>query len=163
MIDGTFTAGSCPGGLRNVKEKNRLDQLNFLNGAHTDFNRWQLFFNGMVAMSDPFYGRSDDSTLMHDSGWIRVLRAAAFRFGGRLTIFGDTAFGSSDVVHLECMVKNVYLADDRSFNALMSRIHIHIENAFAGPNVWSEQSVFVSQPFPEDQDGWPQHDSSIHS
>ena len=46
------------------------------------------------------------------------------------TVFGDAAFGSSDVV--QCMVKKVYHPDDRSFNALMSRIRVHVENAFAG-------------------------------
>ena len=58
------------------------------------------------------------------------------------TVFEDAAFGSSDVVQsLQCMVKNVYHPDDRSFNALMSRIRIHIENAFAGQ---SNQFTFLS-------------------
>ena len=103
-------------------------------------------------MSDPYYGRSHDSTLMHE----RILRAAAVFFGRRLTVFGDAAFGSPEVVR--CMVKNAYLADDRSFNALMSRIRIHLETLLQVRAI-----SFVSQLFPEDQDGWPQHDSSIHS
>ena len=50
-----------------------------------------------------------------------VLRDAAAHFGIPFTVFGDAAFGSSDVVQsLQCMVKNVYHPDDLSFNALMS-------------------------------------------
>ena len=113
LIDGTFTAGSPPEGFRNVREKNRLDQRNFpkVIKAHTEFKRWPPFFsNGMIAMSDPFYGRSHDSKLMHESGWIRFLHAAAVHFGRRLTVFGGAAFGSSDVVQCnECLLKNVYL------------------------------------------------------
>ena len=74
-----------------------------------------FFPNSMIAMSDPFYGRTHDSTLMHECGWIRVLRDAAAHFGIPFTVFGDAAFGSSDVV--QCMVKNVYHPDDSSFNA----------------------------------------------
>ena len=92
--------------------------------------------NGMIAMSDTFYGRSHDSTLMHE----RILRVAAVFFRLRLTVFGDAAFGSPEVV--QCMVKNVNLADDRSFNTLMSRIRIHIENAFAGQSNQFRFSAF---------------------
>ena len=142
MIDGTFTSSSRPGGLRNVRVENRLDQRNFFNGdkgTHGFQTMCAFFPNGMMAMSDPFYGRTHDSTLMHECGWIRVLRDAAAHFGIPFTVFGDAAFGSSDVV--QCMVKNVYHSDDRSFNALMSRIRIHIENAFAGQ---SNQFPFLS-------------------
>ena len=97
-----------------------LDQRNFFNSdKHTHgFQTMSAFFpNCMIAMSDPFYGRSHDSTLMHECGWISVLRDAALRLGRPFTVFGDAAFGPTDVV--QCMVKNVYLSDDRSFNALM--------------------------------------------
>jgi hypothetical protein len=76
---------------------------------------------------------------MNEAGWIRILRAAARDAGVPFSVFGDAAFGTSDVVH--CMVKAVYHPDDRSFNALMSRIRIHIENAFGGQ---SNQFAFLS-------------------
>jgi hypothetical protein len=56
-----------------------------------------------------------------------------------LTVFGDAAFGSTDVV--QCMVKSMYHPDDRSFDANMSRFRVHIENAFAGQ---SNQFTYLS-------------------
>jgi hypothetical protein len=84
----------------------------------------------MLAMSDPFYGRTHDSRLMNETGWLRTIREASRADGRPYAVFGDAAFGSTDVV--QCMVKSVYHPDDRSFNAIMSRIRVHIENAFAG-------------------------------
>ncbi len=84
----------------------------------------------MTAVSDPYYGKTHDSNLMRTRGWINVLRAAAADDGLPYSGFGDAAFGLTDVV--QCMVKGVYHPDDRSFNAIMSRIRVAIENAFAG-------------------------------
>jgi hypothetical protein len=89
-----------------------------------------FFPNGMTAVSDPYYGKTHDSNLMRTRGWINVLRAAAADDGLPYSGFGDAAFGLTDVV--QCMVKGVYHPDDRSFNAIMSRIRVAIENAFAG-------------------------------
>jgi hypothetical protein len=72
-----------------------------------------FFLNEMFAMSDPFYGKTHDSRLMNEAGWIRILRAAARDVGLPFSAFGDAALGSSDVV--QCMVKGVYHPDDRSF------------------------------------------------
>ena len=142
MIDGTFTASCRAGGLRNVREENQTDQRMFYNGdkgCH-GYNTMSAFFpNGMIAMSDPFYGKTHDSRLMHETGWIRIIRDAARADGEFYSVFGDAAFGSSDVV--QCMVKGVYHPDDRSFNAIMSRIRVHIENAFGGQ---SNQFAFLS-------------------
>jgi hypothetical protein len=142
MIDGTFTATCRPGGLRNVREENQVDQRMYYNGdkgTHGYQTMAALFPNGMIAMSDPFYGKTHDSRLMQETGWIRLIRAAAREDRRLYTVFGDAAFGSSDIV--QCMVKAVYHPDDRSFNALMSRIRVHIENAFAGQ---SNQFAFLS-------------------
>ncbi len=90
-------------------------------------------------MSEPFYGKTHDSRLMHNTGWIRIIREAAQADGRPYSVFGDAAFGTTDVV--QCMVKSVYHPDDRSFNAIMSRIRVHIENAFGGQ---SNQFAFLS-------------------
>jgi hypothetical protein len=64
----------------------------------------------------------------------------ASRADGRLySVFSDAAFGSTDVI--QCMVKSVYHPDDRSFNAIMSRIRVHIENVFTSQ---SKQFTFLS-------------------
>jgi hypothetical protein len=142
MIDGTFTAICRPGGLRNVRATNRIDQRMYYNGdkgTHGYQTMGAFFPNGMIAMSDPFYGKTHDSRLMNETGWIRIIREAARADGRSYTVFGDAAFGSSDIV--QCMVKGVYHPDDRSFNALMSRIRVSIENAFAGQ---SNQFQFLS-------------------
>ena len=77
----------------------------------------------------------------------------------RWTVFGDAAFGSSDVVH--CMENNVYLADNRSFNVLMSRIRLRF--AFILKTLLQGRAISLHfQLFPADHDGWPQHDKSIH-
>ncbi len=76
---------------------------------------------------------------MNEAGWLRILRDAARDAGIPYSAFRDAAFGSSDVV--QCMVKGGYHPGDRSFNALMSRIRIHIENGLGGQ---SNQFVFLS-------------------
>ncbi len=56
-----------------MKEKNlnQIDQHMFFSGdrrAHGYQVMSALFPNGMLAMSDPFYGRTHDSRLMHETG-----------------------------------------------------------------------------------------------
>jgi hypothetical protein len=142
LIDGTFTSACRPGGLRNVEPEHQTDQREFYNGDKADHGYQTmagLFPNGMLAMSDPFYGRQHYSKLMRTTGWIPILRAAAAAHGIPYSVFGDAAFGLSDVV--QCMLKGVYHPDDRSFNAIMSRIRVALENAFAGQ---SNQFAFLS-------------------
>jgi hypothetical protein len=54
-------------------------------------------------------------------------------------VFGDAAFGLTDVIQV--IVKGVYHPDDRSYNAIMSRIRVAIENGFAGQ---SNQFAYLS-------------------
>ena len=142
LIDGTFTETCRPGGLRNVNEENQMDQRMSYNGdkAQHGYQTMCAFFpNGMSAMSDPYYGKTHDSKLMRSTGWIPALRAAAAADGLPYCVFGDAAFGLTDVVQV--MVKGVYHPDDRSYNAIMSRIRVAIENGFGGQ---SNQFAFLS-------------------
>ncbi len=76
---------------------------------------------------------------MRTTGWVPVLRAAAAANGIPYSVFGDEALGLTDVV--QCMLRWVYHPDDHSFNAIVSRIRVTIENAFAGQG---NQFVFLS-------------------
>ncbi len=96
-----------------------------------------------------------DSRLMNETGRIRIIREAARADGRAYTVFGDAAFGSTNVV--QCMVKSVYHPDDSSFNAIMSRFRVHLENAFAG----QRYSVHVSQFLQEQQNGLTQRPSQF--
>ncbi len=125
-----------------MQEKNQTDQrMSFSGdkGCHGYQTMSTAFPNGMLAMSDPFYGKTHDSRLMNETGWIRIIREAARADGRPYSVFGDAAFGTTDVV--QCMVKSVYHPDDRSFTAIMSRIRVLIENAFGGQ---SNQFAFLN-------------------
>ena len=59
---------------------------------------------------------------------------------GRPGLFGDAAF-AVDPSNIQCMLKDLYSRDGRAFNALMSRIRIHIENVFGNTE---NQFAFLS-------------------
>ena len=85
----------------------------------------------MMALAGPFLGSVHDGRMLRDSGWIDMLRLAYIQDGRRrFKLFGDSAFPVSNFI--QAMVKGNLNQDARRFNALMSRIRIHIENAFAG-------------------------------
>ncbi len=86
------------------------------------------FPNGMMATAGPFKGNVHDGRMFRESGWNELLAMVSlFR---RYKLFGDSAFALTPFV--QAMVKYVVRVEDRAFNALMSRIRIHIEMAFGG-------------------------------
>jgi hypothetical protein len=127
LIDGNF-AGTCrPGGLGNVHS--REDQSEMYSGekAHHGMKFLGSYFpNGMMAIVGPFKGKVHDGRMFRDSGWTEVMSATSRRF----KMFGDSAFALTPYV--QAMIKNMRTAEDHVFNALMSRIRIHIEMAFGG-------------------------------
>ena len=86
------------------------------------------FPNGMMALAGPFKGKVHDGRMFRESGWTEILSQASAEKDYKL--FGDSAFALTPCV--QAMVKNFLSPEDRAFNALMSRIRIHIENAFGG-------------------------------
>ena len=142
LLDGTFTRSCRAGGLGNKTANKRMDQSQFYNGAKAahGYQSLGVFFpNGMIAIADPCYGKVHDSALLRASGWIDILQAALAADGRVYQVFGDAAFALHPCV--QAMVKGILAVDDQSFNALMSRIRIHIENAFGGQ---SNQFAFLS-------------------
>lgn len=132
LTDGNFMACCRPGGLGNHHSK--LDQSQLYTGEkarHGVKHLGAFFPNGMMALAGPFLGSVHDGRMLRDSGWIDMLRLAYIQDGRRrFKLFGDSAFPVSNFI--QAMVKGNLNQDARRFNALMSRIRIHIENAFAG-------------------------------
>jgi hypothetical protein len=77
-------------------------------------------------MAGPFKGRVHDGRMFRESGWGEIMPVEGLSY----KLFGDSAFAMTSYV--QAMIKNVGTADDRTFNALISRIRIHIEMAFGG-------------------------------
>ena len=130
LVDGNFLAVCKPGGLGN--RRSRLDQGQFFTGekARHGIKHLGAFFpNGMIALAGPFFGNVHDSRMMRESGWMALLRSIAEQNRRRYKLFRDAAFGFSNFV--QAMLKDAAAATPigRAFNA-MSRIRIHIENAF---------------------------------
>ncbi len=129
LIDGNFAATCRPGGLGNVNS--REDQSEMYSGEKAQHGMKFMaayFPNGMMAVSGPYKGKVHDGRMFRESGWNEVMATASlFR---RFKLFGDSAFALTPFI--QAMIKNVVLAQDRAFNALMSRIRIHIEMAFGG-------------------------------
>ncbi len=70
--------------------------------------------------------------LIYESGWLDWLVAVEARGDGYYCRFGDAGFANDKYLQVMTRTYGGYIAEDaKSFNALMSRIHIHIENAFA--------------------------------
>jgi hypothetical protein len=131
LTDGTFLKSCRPGGLGN--KKSRLDQGQLYTGekaAHGIKHLGAFFPNGMMALCGPFLGSVHDGRMIRESGWIEYLRLISQFDGRRYKIFGDAAFGISNFV--QSMIKGELTPKGRAFNALMSRIRIHIENGFGG-------------------------------
>jgi hypothetical protein len=134
IFDGHFIAVCRPGGLGNVKSL--LDQSELYSGEKGQHGIKYLvaqFPNGMTSLSGPFKGRCHDGRMLRESKWEEILRNVAAQPDGRSYImFGDSGFCVSD--HIQAMVKSYagYIQDDaRTYNNLMSRIRIYIENFFA--------------------------------
>lgn len=141
IFDGHFIAVCRPGGLGNVKS--RLDQSELYTGEKAQHGIKYLvaqFPNGITALSGPYKGKVHDGRMLRESRWTEILSNHAARPGGRHYImFGDAGFCVS--AHIQAMVRSYagYIQDDaRSYNHLMSRIRIYIENSFAeSANVFS--------------------------
>jgi hypothetical protein len=133
LTDGNFMACCRPGGLGNHLSK--LDQSQLYTGEkarHGVKHLGAFFPNGMMALAGPFLGSVHDGCMLRESGWIDMLWLAYIQDGrSRLyKLFGDSMFPVSNFI--QAMVKGNLNQDSRRFNTLMSRIHINIENAFAG-------------------------------
>ena len=74
--------------------------------------------------------------MFRESGWLQFLQLISQVDGRRYKVFGDSAFGVTN--YLQSMIKGELTPAGRAFNALMSRIRINIEHAFAGQsNIFS--------------------------
>ena len=136
LTDGNFMGTCRPGGLGN--KISRLDQSQFYTGekARHGIKHLAAFFpNGMMALCGPFLGSVHDGRMVRESGWLEILRLASQYDGRPYKIFGDSAFGISSCV--QSMIRGELTPEGRSFNALMSRIRISIEQNFG-----SQSNVF---------------------
>ena len=128
LLDGNFMKSSRPGGLGN--KYYRLDQSKVYTGekcAHGLKFLAALFPNGMTVLCGPFKGKVHDGRMIYESGWLDWLAALELRGDGFYCLFGDAGFANDK--YLQVMTKSYggYIGDDaKAFNALMSRIHIHI-------------------------------------
>ena len=137
LTDGNFMATCRPGGLGN--KDSRIDQSQFYTGEKA---RHGVKFlgafppNGMMALCGPFLGSVHDGRMLRESGWLQFLQLISQVDGRRYKVFGDSAFGVTNYV--QSMIKGELTPAGRVFNALMSRIRINIEHAFAGQsNIFS--------------------------
>ena len=130
IIDGNFMQCSRPGGAGNWLST--MDQRVIYSGkqkAHGLKFLAVIFPNGFVSLFGPSPGAMHDSTLLDESQWATYLFDVETRTGDHFCLFGDSAFGCCR--YIQAMLKGALLPGGRYFNALMSRIRIHIENAFA--------------------------------
>ena len=129
LLDGNFAATCRPGGLGNVNSReDQSETYSGEKGQHEMKFMAAYFPNGMMATCGPFKGKVHDGRMFRESGWNEILATTSmFR---HYKLFGDCAFALTPFV--QAMVKYVVRAEDRAFNALMSRIRIHIEMAYGG-------------------------------
>mmetsp|Transcript_16624 Transcript_16624/g.45246 ORF Transcript_16624/g.45246 Transcript_16624/m.45246 type:complete len:289 (+) Transcript_16624:424-1290(+) len=135
IIDGNFLEIRRPGGKGNHFRNNLHQQEDFYSGKE---KRHGLKFlamalpNGMLCIHGPAQGRRHDARLLADSKWIDMMWNYERVYGSRMCFFGDAAFPRN--AYSQVMRKGRMSSEERSFNSLMSRIRIHVENAFAGRN-----------------------------
>ena len=130
IIDGNFLRCCRPGGAGNWTST--MDQRVIYNGKEKRHGLKFLaviFPNGFVSLFGPTAGNVHDSALLDESGWVAYLYGVEMRTLQAFCLFGDSAFGCCR--YIQTMLKGALLPGGRSFNALMSRIRIHIENVFA--------------------------------
>jgi hypothetical protein len=130
IIDGNFLRCCRPGGAGNWVST--MDQRVIYNGKEKRHGLKFLaviFPNGFVSLFGPAPGNMHDSSLLDESGWVAYLYDVEMRTRQTFCVFGDSAFGCCR--YIQTMLKGALLPGGRSFNALMSRIRIHIENVFA--------------------------------
>ena len=130
IIDGNFLRCCRPGGEGNWVST--MDQRVIYNGKEKRHGLKFLaviFSNGFVSLFGPAPGNMHDSTLLDESRWVAYLYDVEMRKQTCFCLFGDSAFGCCR--YIQNMRKGALLRGGRSFNALMSRIRIHIENVFA--------------------------------
>jgi hypothetical protein len=80
LLDSTLTRACRAGGLGNETLKKRTYQCQLYNGsqaAHGYQSAGMFFPNGMMAISDPCYGKVHDSARLRASRWIDFLEAAS--------------------------------------------------------------------------------------
>jgi hypothetical protein len=134
LLDGNFMQTCRPGGLGN--KYFRLDQSELFTGekcAHGLKFLAALFPNGMTVLCGPFKGKVHDGRMIFESGWLNGLEAVDLRGDGFYSLFGDAGFANDKYLQVMIKAYGGYIGEDaKAFNALMSRIRIHIENAFAG-------------------------------
>ena len=131
LTDGNWCSTCRPGGLGNLISQ--MDQSELYSGkeaCHGMKFLACLFPNGMSVLSGPYKGKVHDGRMMREARWMEILRLMVLNGEGDFCLFGDAGFALSH--HLQVMHKHFMTKDGRRFNALMSRIRIHIENAFAG-------------------------------
>ena len=131
IIDGNFLQICRPFGKDNWIST--LEQQEFYSGkekAHGIKFLAAVLANGIVCIFGPSFGRRHDSFLMQSSGWLRDLHQLETRTGPWYHLFGDSAFGLSR--YLQVMRKGFLSSRSRTFNAVMSRVRILVENMFAG-------------------------------
>ena len=130
IIDGNFMRCSRPGGAGNWIST--MDQRVIYSGKQKTHGLKFLavvFPNGFVSLFGPVAGAMHDATLLDESGWAQYLYNVETQTGKHFCLFGDSAFGCCR--YIQSMLKGALLPGGRYFNALMSRIRIHIENVFA--------------------------------
>jgi hypothetical protein len=130
LIDGNFMRCCRPGGEGNWIST--MDQQVIYNGKEKRHGLKFLavaFPNGFVSLFGPVEGSKHDSTVLDESRWAAYLYDVELRTQQRFCLFGDSAFGCCR--YIQTMLKGALLQGGRNFNALMSRIRIHIENVFA--------------------------------
>ena len=139
IFDGKFVRCCRPGGLGNKLSKTDQSELySGEKGYHGIKYMGVLFPNGMVTLSQAFKGRTHDGRALRESGIAQILRQAS-TYNKHYKVFGDAAFAVDP--NIQCMLKDVHSRDGRVFNALMSRIRIHIENVFGNTE---NQFAYVS-------------------
>ena len=131
LIDGNFMSICRPGGLGNWLSN--LDQCNFYSGKEKQHGIKFLagvFPKGMTFLHGPARGKDHDSSMLRASGWLKIMRAYELLYHVRMQMFGDAGFALSR--YLQTMQRGFLTRRGRTFNSVMSRIRIYIENMFAG-------------------------------
>jgi hypothetical protein len=131
LMDGTFMAVARPGGMGNYHHQ--VDQRLFYSGKEKMHGlKWLavVLGNGMVCIRGPYPGSFHDTAMLRLSGWLEKFKSYHQRIGIQLHFFADSGFPNED--HVITMIKGYVTLAGLTFNALMSRIRIFIENAFAG-------------------------------
>ena len=115
LTDGNFMSICRPGGLGNWLST--IDPREFYSGkekVHGIKFLAALFPNGITCLFGPSRGKTHDSTMMNQSGWLRILRDYELQHGVRMQLFGDTCFALSR--YLQTMMKGFLSRRGSTFN-----------------------------------------------